>query len=81
MTGGDSSDARLARILLDLDRCEHGRYSTDPCHWCPDGQSTGNLILPPGTVIGHGLDGHPIRIPQDRDQRLDVKAWRGGMTR
>lgn len=29
----------------DLDRCEHGRHSVDPCSDCPDGKSSGNLFL------------------------------------
>lgn len=29
----------------DLDRCEHGRHSIDPCFGCPDGQSEGNKFL------------------------------------
>jgi hypothetical protein len=29
----------------DLDRCEHGRHSIDPCFGCPGGQSLGNKYL------------------------------------
>lgn len=34
------------RILAsDLDRCEHGRHSTDSCFGCPGGKSAGNPFL------------------------------------
>jgi hypothetical protein len=64
----------LASVLLDLDRCEHGRHSADNCFGCPHGQSTGNLQFPPGTVLGHGLRG-PIVVPPNTD-RHDPAAWR-----
>lgn len=64
----------LAAVLLDLDRCEHGRHSADPCFGCPGGQSTGNLLLPPGTVIAQGVRG-PIVVPASAD-RYDPAAWR-----
>lgn len=64
----------LAAVLLDLDRCEHGRHSADNCFGCPDGQSTGNLQLPPGTVIAQGVRG-PIVVPPNAD-RHDPAAWR-----
>jgi hypothetical protein len=63
------------RLLSDLDRCEHGRHSTDGCGWCPGGMSTGNLLLPPGTVIGHGIGGRPIVVPE-ADGLADPVAWR-----
>lgn len=44
----------------DLDRCEHGRHSIDPCFNCPEGWSTGNLFLRPGQRIGTTLGGDPI---------------------
>lgn len=59
----------------DLDRCEHGRHSIDPCFSCPGGWSTGNQYLTRGpefvTVedsgqvavrIGTMLGGHPILV-------------------
>lgn len=66
---------RLAGILLDLDRCEHGRHSVENCLGCDGGQSTGNLLLPPGKVIGHGHKGAPIVVPEFED-RDDWTAWR-----
>ena len=53
---------RLARLLLDLHRCEHGRLEADPCLGC-GGSSTGNLLLPPGTPIGHTRYGDRITVP------------------
>jgi hypothetical protein len=50
--------------IEDLDRCEHGRHSIDPCMMCPDGQSTGNLFLVPGTRIGTTLYGEAIVAPE-----------------
>lgn len=65
----------LAQILMDLDRCEHGRHAADRCLDCPDGQSTGNLLMPPGTRIGTGLRGQPIVVPPT-DKRREPDAWR-----
>lgn len=70
--------AKLANILLDLDRCKHGRHSIDPCFSCPDGMSAGNPHLKPGEIIGYGLSGVPIRMP-DRsrgEHPYDVESWR-----
>jgi hypothetical protein len=69
------STVRLGNILMDLDRCEHGRHSVDPCLACPGGRSTGNLLLPPGTVIGYSQSGHAITVPEPHN-RYDWKAWR-----
>ncbi len=66
----------FVRILMDLDRCEHGRHSADPCFGCPHGQSTGNTFAPPGTRIGTDLGGRPIVVPEP-DQRSDPQAWYG----
>lgn len=54
---------RALRLLQDLDRCEHGRHSIDHCLMCPDGRSTGNLLLKPVTAIGHGVRGESIVVP------------------
>lgn len=62
------------QLILDLDRCAHGRHSADPCFSCPDGQSTGNLLIPPGTLIGTGLHGRIVVPPNE--QRYDPDAWR-----
>lgn len=72
---GDLTARALAAVLLDLDRCEHGRHSLDPCHSCPDGKSTGNKLMPPGRAIGHTVHGDRIWVPP-ADQRHDPKAWR-----
>lgn len=62
------------QLILDLDRCEHGRHSADPCFSCPGRQSTGNLLNPPGTMIGTGLHGRIVVPPNE--QRYDPAAWR-----
>lgn len=69
--------AGLVEILTDLDRCQHGRHHGDPCgpaDGC-NGTSAGNPHLPPGTVIGYGLRGDRIVMP-DRDHKHDPAAWR-----
>jgi len=63
----------LASVLLDLDRCMHGRHSADDCGSC-GGRSKGNHHLLPGMVIGYGLRG-PIVVPPNAD-RYDPAAWR-----
>lgn len=68
-------DRELAQVLMDLDRCEHGRHAADSCTDCPDGQSTGNALLPPGTVIGTGRRKTKIVVPSP-DRRRDPTAWR-----
>jgi len=70
-----SSDVKLAQVLLDLDRCQHGRHSKDPCLSCPGGQSQGNTLSRPGQQIGFGLDGTLIVVPEPGD-RYDADAWR-----
>jgi hypothetical protein len=67
----------LVRILTDLDRCQHGRHHGDPCGPADDcnGTSAGNPHLRPGQVIGYGLRGDQIVMP-DRDYKHDPAAWR-----
>ncbi len=69
--------AGLVKILTDLDRCQHGRHQGDPCGPADacTGTSAGNPHLRPGDVIGYGLYGDPIVMP-DRDHKHDPKAWR-----
>lgn len=62
-------------LLMDLDRCEHGRHSIDHCLMCPGGQSTGNLCLTPGTLIGHTVHGLPIVVPADTEERTNPRHW------
>lgn len=59
--------------MLDLHRCEHGRLKPDPCVSC-GGLSTGNLLLPPGMVIGHTLYGNEIVVPSWEDHN-DPEKW------
>lgn len=67
----------LASILSDLDRCEHGRHQKDRCFGCPNGWSTGNLLLPrPGEVVGHDLGGRPYVVPTREQSFADPQAWR-----
>jgi hypothetical protein len=74
-TVADTAD--LVKVLTDLDRCQHGRHQGDPCGPADacTGTSAGNPHLRPGSVIGYGLYGDPIVMP-DRDHKHDPKAWR-----
>lgn len=73
--------AGLVKILTDLDRCQHGRHQGDPCGPADDctGTSAGNPHLRPGAVIGYGLRGDHIVMP-DRDHKHDPAAWRAQPT-
>lgn len=68
------TDALFRRLVQDLDRCQHGRHSADPCYMCPGSQSAGNQLIPPGTLIGTGL--HDRIVVPPNDQRHDPAAWR-----
>lgn len=72
-----SPDGVWAALVSDLDRCEHGRHQGDPCGPAGDctGTSAGNPHLPFGNVIGYGLRGDLIVMP-DRDHKHDPAAWR-----
>lgn len=69
-----SSDGPWAALVADLDRCMHGRHEGDDCGSC-GGRSNGNHHLRPGTVIGYGLRGDQIVMP-DRESKHDLAAWR-----
>lgn len=68
------AQSKMAQLLADLNRCEHGRHETDACYSCEGGISHGNLILPVGTVIGHTVHGDEIVIPSWDDWH-DTKKW------
>lgn len=72
-----SSDGVWAALAADLDRCQHGRHQGDPCGPADacTGTSAGNPHLRPGQVIGYGLRGDQIVMP-DRDHKHDPAAWR-----
>jgi hypothetical protein len=69
--------AELVKLLADLDRCQHGRHEGDACGPADacTGTSAGNPHLRPGQVIGYGLRGDQIVMP-DRDHKSDPSAWR-----
>jgi hypothetical protein len=73
----ESTSGMLAAVLLDLDRCIHGRHDGDPCFDCEGGVSLGNRIIPPGTVLGHGLSGpEDLIVMPSRGKKHDLRAWR-----
>lgn len=65
---------QLGRLMLDLDRCAHGRHAGDDCGSC-EGPSRGNPHNLPGMVLGYTVHGDSIVIPEGAD-RHDPKAWR-----
>jgi hypothetical protein len=67
-------DCVWAALIFDLDRCEHGRHQGDVCGDC-GGESLGNPHMPYGDVIGYGLHGEQIVMP-DRQHKHDPAAWR-----
>jgi hypothetical protein len=66
---------RLAAVLLDLDRCPHGRHQGDTCADCRGGHSLGNFHMPVGTVVGYDRHGESIAVPE-RKFRHSAEAWR-----
>lgn len=67
---------QFRNLVLDLDRCEHGRHKQDNCWGCPGGQSAGNQLIPPGTLIGHSVHGFPIVTPPyTTEHRLNPRQW------
>lgn len=54
---------RLAGILQDLDRCEHGRHEGDDCFEC-GGPSVGNRVPEDDRIIGFDISGRAIFIPR-----------------
>lgn len=68
-------DSALASVLIDLDRCVHGRHEGDVCGGSCGTVSQGNPHLRPGSVIGYGLRGDQIVMP-NRDDKHNPAAWR-----
>lgn len=73
----DRVNSSFARLMMSLHRCEHGRHGGDECLGC-GGSSTGNLLLPPGTVIGHTLYGNEIVVPALENHNDPLKWVRVG---
>lgn len=65
---------KLAQVLLNLDRCEHGRHHHDQCFDCPNRVSEGNPHMRPGTIIGYTVHAQPIVMPA-REDKTDPAAW------
>lgn len=65
---------RLVNVLVDLDRCEHGRHEGDDCGSC-GGRSHGNPNVGADRVIGYGRLGQPMFLPH-RDRKHEPAAWR-----
>lgn len=66
--------SKLAAILSDLDRCEHGRHEDEGCFGCPAGFSVGNPGMRSGQVVGYSIGGRPIRMPVP-GIRSEPDAW------
>lgn len=52
----------LAGMLMDLDRCEHGRHEGDACNQC-GGPSVGNRVPQDDRILGFDISGRAIFIP------------------
>jgi hypothetical protein len=61
-------------LLMDLDRCRHGRHEGDACNDCPGEISAGNPFLPAGGQIGFDISGRRIIVPP-RGSKHDPAAW------
>jgi hypothetical protein len=71
--------SKLANILIDLDRCPHGRHIKDPCITCQKDthgmtHNQGNPYLTPGQRIGTTLYGQPIVVPEWQS-RYEPESW------
>lgn len=60
-------------LVADLDRCKHGRHSSDECSMC-GGMSEGNPHLQPGAILGFDISGRVYVVPAKED-RYDIEAW------
>jgi hypothetical protein len=65
---------RFKRILVDLDRNEHGRHEGDVDIGDPSGYSQGNPRLKTGDILGYSLGGGKYIMPP-REKRHDPTAW------
>ncbi len=77
------TDTRWRSLMLDLDRCEHGRHEGDVCFGC-GGPSLGNPLMgsQDGRAayevvprqIGFTISGTPIVVPERGEMHLP-DAW------
>lgn len=82
---GESAQQALARIVIDLDRCPHGRHEGDSCvGWtgpglydggCEGGVSLGNPHLKTGDHLGFAYSATPYVMPE-QGHRADPEAWK-----
>jgi len=68
-------EAKLGRILMELDRCPHGRHQDDPCYGCPEGISAGNPHMRTNEVIGYNRSGGTYVMP-GRNEKHDPVSWK-----
>lgn len=66
--------ADMTNLVIDLDRCVHGRHQEDACFGCPDGVSAGNPYRQQGDPLGHDISGNVIADP-GRAKRNLAKDW------
>jgi len=79
-----SRDREMAKILGNLDRCQHGRHIGDPCagydpsrprSGCAGGYSNGNPFLVPGQPIGYDMYGGVYVVPAFGESVMDPASW------
>ena len=73
---GHDRYVKLAQILSNLDRCEHGRHHNDSCYSCRGSASKGNPFMPPGTQVGFDHGGNPIIAPDWGKSVDDPESWK-----
>lgn len=76
---------RARQLVMDLDRCVHGRHAADECFDCAKRRddvpeqmrrfSRGNPYVRPGVVVGYGRGGQRIVMPAERADQLDASKW------
>ncbi len=69
----EANTRRAYTLLLNLDRCEHGRHSIDYC-WNCGSTSVGNPHIQTGQLLGYDYKGDYIIVPEI-DLRQDIKNW------
>ena len=74
----NANRVRALAILLDLDRCQHGRHEGESCFGCSGQVSVGNEHNPPGHILGYTVHGRTIAVPMDKAGRHDLQNWYAG---
>lgn len=74
ITAHDDNTCPWAKLIGELDRCEHGRHEGDACGTTCGHESKGNPHMRPGAVIGYSLRRGQIVMPH-REDKYTPAAW------